>query len=503
MERFEPGQAPDIELELANSAEESGLASQAARGVGILVGRTVILQVLTAGVTIALARLLSPADYGLFAIAMAIQLVGQRLTELGLPAALIRLREDPSDDLQRAVVTLMLAISGTLASVGTAIAFILLPLFDSSDRLLEVIAVALLATPFYALRSRPTIVMERRLDFGRVALVETVDTLTFNAFALTAAVAGLGAFSLAGAVPAGALASALVAMRIERYPKGLTRNLAPIRSLLRFSVGTSVFQGIGLARELGFVAIIASFGGAALAGYYSMAKRLFSFPIALNSAVFRVSLPTLSRGSGEEQRRRAARMATSSAIVTALALALVAGSAYSLTSVVLGDRWLPTVDILLIGSIAMFLGSSVIATVLSLSLAQADSRVPVIGAIAETVVLFACILLIQPVGPESVGIALLVGTAAQTALLLYLQKPFGRATLLELGTTLAIGVVAASATLALPLSEDLFGLCLGLVITTALWTALSLLFNRRPLAELARAVRPLLDRLRTRRPSAA
>lgn len=503
MDRFEPGQTPDLELELADSADDAGLASEAARGVSILVGRTVILQVLTAGVTIALARLLSPADYGLFALALAIQLVGQRLTELGLPSALIRLPEEPPQELQRAVVTLMLIISGLLAGTGILVSFVILPQLGADTHLLEVIAIALLATPFYALRSRPTINMERHLDFGRVALVETADTLVFNFFALAAAIAGLGAFSLAGAVPAGAIVSLLVAMRIQAYPKGLTRDLSPIRPLLRFSLGTSVFQGVGLARELGFVSIVAALGGTALAGYYSMAKRLFSFPIALNSAVFRVSLPTLSRGSDEEQARRAARMATSSGIVTALALALVAGAAYPLTSVVLGERWLPTVDILLPGSIAMFLVSSVVATILSLSLAQSNSRVPVIGSLVETGGLFACVLLIRPIDPTIVGIALAVGAVAQTGALLYLKRPFDRHTLIDLGTTLAIGVAAATITLALPLGQDMIGLVLSLAATAASWTILSLLFNRRPLSELAGTVRPLLSRLRSLRPSAA
>ncbi len=503
MDRFEPAQTPDIEQELADSADEAGLASEAARGVGILVGRTLVLQALTAGVTIALARLLSPADYGLFAIALAVQLVGQRLTELGLPAALIRLPEEPSPQMQRAVVTLMLLVSGLLAGGIALVAFVVLPALDAQDRLVDVIAVALLATPLYALRARPTIGMERQLNFGRVALVETADTLVFNAFALVAAIAGLGAFSLAGAVPAGALISLLVAMRIQTYPTGLTRDLSPIRPLLRFGVGTSVFQGVGLARELGFVSLLAVLGGTALAGYYSMAKRLFSFPIALNSAVFRVSLPTLSRGSAAEQARRAARMATSSAIVTALALALVAGAAYPLTAVVLGDTWMPTVDILLPGSIAMFLVSSVVATILSLSLAQENSRVPVIGSLVETGALFACLLLIRPVDTTSVGIALAVGAVAQTVVLLYLKRPFDNRTLAQLGAILAIGVAAAGIALSLPLSEDALGLALGLAVTGVSWTILSLIFTRGPLAEIGGAIRPLLARLRPSRPSPA
>ena len=49
----------------------------AVQGVSLVIARHVLVLALTAGATIALARILSPADYGAFAVAFAIQVLGK------------------------------------------------------------------------------------------------------------------------------------------------------------------------------------------------------------------------------------------------------------------------------------------------------------------------------------------------------------------------------------------------------------------------------------------
>ena len=203
---------PQIErFEAAAPPDGAALGQSAARGVSLLVGRTLGFQLLTAGVTVVLARLLSPADYGLFAIALSVQLVGQNIAELGLPAALVRMQETPSAELQRATIGFLLAVTSTIVLMALLLTFTILPALDASSRVLQVIATTLVALPIYAARAVPMAMFDRELRFGRVAAVEAADTVGFNLFALGAALAGLGVFSLAGAVPIGAVLGAGVA----------------------------------------------------------------------------------------------------------------------------------------------------------------------------------------------------------------------------------------------------------------------------------------------------
>ncbi len=484
----------DSERFEAAQPAEPALGVVAARGVGVLVGRTLGLQLLTAGVTILLARILTPADYGLFAIALAVQMVGQRAAELGLPAALVRLDQDPSPQLQSAVGGLMLIFATALSGLAMLAAFALLPALGGSSETLQVIAVATLAMPLYAARAMPMVLMERRLAFGRVALVETAETLAFNGFALVAAVAGLGAFSLSGAVPAGALAGVVAAWSIQPFARRPRIELEPVRPLLGFGVRIGVLQGIYLVRELGFVSILAAVGGAPMAGYYAMAKRLFSFPIALASAVARVSFPALS-GEAELRPRRTGEIAVFTAIAAGLPLALVAGAAQPLIAVVLGDEWMPTADVVLIGSLGMMLTASACATMIGSFMADGRAGFPLASAITESTVLLAmAALLTVPLGTSGIGLALTVSTLVGTIALAIGAHPLIRRSLVTVGKASAIAALATLAAQLLNFGEDVTGLLLSLATVTVVWLPLELLFSRSDMTRILGIVRPLLSR---------
>lgn len=461
----------------------------------MLVGRTLGLQLLTAGVTVALARILTPADYGLFALALAVQLVGQRAAELGLPAALVRQAEPPTHRQQAAVAGLMLAIAVLLSGLLFVLAYILAPALGSSSPALQTIAVSSAAMPFYAGRAMPMVLMERELKFGRVALVETADTLAFNGFALGAALAGLGAFSLAGAVPAGGLAGMTAAWVAQPFFRRPTLDLEPIRGLLSFGLKISLIQGINLARELAFVGILAALGGTAVAGFYAMAKRLFSFPIALTSAVFRVSFPTLSR-EPDLRPARAAKMATYTAIGAGLPLALIAGAASPLIGVLLGQEWLPAADIVLVGSLGMMLTASANATMLSYALAEGTTRAAMLATVIEALLICGlAALLTVPLSESGVGLAMTLSTLAATAVLAIGTHRLVRRSLLNVAKTTLIATAAAGAGQLLGVSDDLGGLAASLAVVASVWLILEVLFSRSDLTNVIRLVRPLLRRV--------
>lgn len=462
----------------------------AARGVSILVGRTLGLQLLTAVVTVALARLLSPADYGLFAVAATVQGVAQAATDLGMTASLIRQHDDPTPRQQTAVRSFLVLAGAAFSAVAVAVAFAVLPALGVDSEAIKVTAVAAVAVPIYAVRAVPMVLLERGLKFGRVAVVETGETLAFNAFALFAAIAGLGAYSLAGAIPAAALVGAITVGVLQSSAGGFALDLDQIRRLAGFGARVSLFRVLALSRELGFVTLIAAIGGASLAGFYAMAGRLFSFPTALASALQRVAFPVLSR-SRRKRPPRAARAATLSAMLAGLPLALVAGASHTLVTVVLGDRWLPTVDIVLIASAGMLLSSSAGAAMVSLAFAEGRPGAPIASVLGSAAAIaLASSLALTAIGSAWVGIAMLASALAATAILAAgADRPMQRA-LGPIGRGLAIGILAAAAGYLLPVADDLAGLAARLAVTAAIWLALQALLAREELrgaAGLARA----------------
>lgn len=475
--------------------DEEALGTVAARGVGILVLRTVGLQLLTAGVTIALARILTPGDYGIFAIASAAQLLGLRLAEMGIAAALLRRPQEPSEAEQKATLTLFLSVGLVICAIAFVLAFAVLPWSGLEEEGAKAVAICLLAIPIYACRSVPLMLMERQLRFGRVALVETGETLAFNAFALTAAVAGLGAYSLAAAVPVAAIAGTAAAWSMQPFARGLTRHLAPVRPLIRFGLGLTTLQLVNLGGSLVFVSVLTAAGGASLAGFYALAQRLFAFPTALTSALLRVSFPALSRGEAAERARRAGRAAILGTVVVGLPLALVAGAADPLIEVLFGERWLPVADLVILGSIGMMLITAAVVPMTSLSLAQGRPALPVGAAAAQFLLLVGGAALVGGLGSAEVGALLAAGAAVNVVVLAAGTDAAVRRALRWVLLGLVLSAVAAGAGRLIG-GSDVAALVASAAVTGIVWLALTLVFMRGPAAEIWGLARPYMRRLR-------
>lgn len=459
----------------------------------MLVGRTLGFQLLTAGVTIVLARLLTPADYGLFAIALSVQLVGQNVAELGLPAALVRLPETPSIALQASTIGFLLIVTSAIVIAVFVATFLVVPVFDASGDVLRVVSITLLALPIYAARAVPLAMLDRKMSFGRVAAVEAADTIGFNLFALGAALAGLGVFSLAGAVPAGAMLGAGVAWFTPGAARLPRFELSRVKPLIGFGSRVSVLGMLYLGRDLGYVAIIGAIGGAPMAGFYGMAKRLFSFPTALSAAVARVMLPALSQ-SGEQRPARTAGMLGQVAIVCGLPLALIAGAIQPFISVVLGPEWLPTTDIVLFGSLSMMLVASVSVPINSYFLAEGKPNAPVFAVSAELAVGFLLVAaLVSNFNEAGVGIAMSVGTVVSVAILLASTQPLVRGGVGKVARITAITFLAAAAGQLIPAPYDAVGMLAALCVSGIVWLALAAVLVRDETARIVgmiRAMRP-------------
>lgn len=460
----------------------------------LLVGRTLGFQLLTAGVTIVLARLLTPADYGLFAIALSVQLVGQNVAELGLPAALVRMPEPPPAELQAATIGFLLSVTLPASLALMIVAFALLPALGIYSDTVRVIAITLVAVPIYAARAVPMAMMDREMRFGRVAAVEAADTIGFNLFALAAALAGIGVFSLAGAVPVGAALGALVAWSSQSAARVPRFDLARVRPLIGFGSRVSALGVLYLGRDLGYVTVIGAIGGAPMAGFYGMAKRLFSFPTALAAAVARVMLPTLSQ-SGEERPARTGRMLGQIALICGLPLALVAGAIQPFIEVVLGSEWLPTSEIVLYGSLAMLLGASVASPINSFCLAEGEPNRPVAAIAAELVVGFLLVLvLIGGLDEVGIGIAMSAGALLATAILLGPTPPAVKVGAWKVARVAAISFLAAAAAQLLDLDKDIAGLVIAVCVSGAAWIVLALAFLRSDVLRAIGVARTLLPR---------
>jgi O-antigen/teichoic acid export membrane protein len=360
--------------------------------------------------TLVLARLLSPEDFGVVALALAIVAVAQVAQESGLGAALIVHR----GDLRRAAATVSL-FSPLVACGLYAVCFAAAPLaakFFDEPQLTSVVRVLSLVLVLRGLAIMPLALLEREMRFGPITALEVTAGFAQAGGAIALAFAGAGLWSLvAGQLAFGAVTALLAWSFSPLRPSPLEARRATFRKLARYGrhVGIANLINYGNANAQGIV--VGRVLGASPLGYYTIASRLASRPVSvigniLGRGVFAALVrvfddPARFRQIWLENLQRLALLSSPAAI----GLALVAEP---FVLALLGEDWRPVIYPLEILAL-----SSVIRTFTATSgeVFQALHR-PNLRVRAET----AFLLLIVPsllVGAEWRGI-----TGAATAVLL-------------------------------------------------------------------------------------
>lgn len=157
-------------------------------------GTQIAGQLLTWVSTFVVIRLLSPSDYGLFAMTQVVLVLLNMLNGYGLASALIQ-RRDAGLQAQRQLFGMLILLNLVLAAAQ----FLCAPLAAAYYRqpivadLLRVQALLYIATPFIAL---PYALLAREMDFKKQAKVNFVSGLAGAIAALAGAYGGLGVWTL-------------------------------------------------------------------------------------------------------------------------------------------------------------------------------------------------------------------------------------------------------------------------------------------------------------------
>ncbi len=463
--------------------DSNQVVTAAVRGSALFLTRSFALQFVGLGATIGIARLVTPAEFGAFAIALAVLQAGLFVTNLGFPAAMIRKEEHPTLAEQRAIVGLTLVIGTALALLAAGVAFVAFPAFGGESEVAELVAIAAIALPLFAARLNSMVIMNRDLRFDRVVIVQAVTQLSFYGLALAGAASGAGAFGLAAAVPLSALVSLVLASALQPWQWGVTLEVRAIRSLAGFGLRVSIFRLAAALYELGVVTIFAAVGSQALAGFYGLSRRILTPAYTVVQALQGVGFPALSRSDHAARGFQVAQAIRVAIVGVGLVLAVMVGAAEPLIAILFGERWLPAAEIATLTFAGLLLFASVGTPLVSLALANGDARSPLLATVAQAAVTFSVAgFLIR--GPDLVaaGLAMGLGLAA-FAILLFLATapPEVRSLRGVVLRALIIATLAVGAARLLQTGSEVVELIITLAASGGVWLALTVLLMRSEL----------------------
>ncbi|MGB7373068.1 lipopolysaccharide biosynthesis protein [Pontixanthobacter sp.] len=157
-------------------------------------GTQILAQFISWGSTLAVIRILDPADYGLFAMTQVVLVLLSFFNGYGLASSIIQSEQVNPRELRQAFGALL------ILNVGIAVLqFLLAPVAAEYygqpiiAELLQVQALIFLATPFIVL---PEALMARNLEFKKTALINLLSAVIGAITALTCALNGLGVWTL-------------------------------------------------------------------------------------------------------------------------------------------------------------------------------------------------------------------------------------------------------------------------------------------------------------------
>ncbi len=291
-------------------------------------------------VAIAVARLLTPAEYGLAGMALAFTGLAVPFTDVGLGVALVQRDEISEED--RCTAFWMSVAAGLLLTTLGILCAPLLADFYGEPRVAPLFAAVSVSFILIALQSTQASLLQREMNFKALEMRLIGATVFGGAVGLVAAALGAGAWALVIQQLGMSLVSTLLLWRSASWRPKLLFSRRSLRSLGGFGAHVWGSRLIGFAGGNADNIIVGRMLGASALGLYSVAFNLITLPIVrLVVPVQDTLFPVFSRLQNDRQRLAGLWLRANTLIIAIIAPAIlgVALTANDLVDVVLGSRW--------------------------------------------------------------------------------------------------------------------------------------------------------------------
>ena len=188
------------------------------RGVSLMVMRTLILYPIGLVGEICLARLLTPEDFGVYALASFVTVTLAGVLEVGLAASLIQRKAEPRDEEYQVLFSLQILGITALVLFVFFLAPYLFPLLDLDAGIRWKLLVLLFCPWISSFATMSSVKLERELRYDVFAKIDILRGLTYVATAVPLAYLGCKSWSFIGAITLSTIVKAWVAFREAPWP---------------------------------------------------------------------------------------------------------------------------------------------------------------------------------------------------------------------------------------------------------------------------------------------
>ena len=242
-----------------------------------------------------LTLLLGAREVGLFAIvAESIAILGY-FSDIGLASALIQRKEKIEDkDLQTTFTIQQILVFLGLLIIALIYPRIAVPRHYGSKEFWILLSLCF-SFLCASLKTIPSVLLERKLDFKTLSLIDMVENMLFYTIAVIFAFAGFGAFSYAIATFVKSIVGLILMYRFQSWPIGISFSWDSLKKLLQFGIPFQLNSFIALAKDRLSNLLVAGILGREAFGLLSWAQKGSRIPLSFMDAIMKITFPTFSR----------------------------------------------------------------------------------------------------------------------------------------------------------------------------------------------------------------
>lgn len=303
-------------------------------------------QLVAFAISIILARLLVPEEFGVVGIALVFVALSEVFADVGFTEGLIQ-KQNVSNIVYSSVFYINIFLSLLLAGITYALAPIIGDFYNSDEitRVLQSLALIPIISSFGRVH---VAILIKRIDFKSLSIREIWATLIGGLAGIIAAVKGLGVYSLVWQQLITSLVGTLLLWWRTNWRPSLVIGIKEVKPIFVFSgfifldrVVQQVFLRVGTL----FIGKVFSLS---VLGYYSRADSLKGFVNKYGSSgVGRISFPIFSHLQDDRKKLHSVffKVISGALVLTVILSGSLFFLAECLIMLLLGEKWLPSVEL--------------------------------------------------------------------------------------------------------------------------------------------------------------
>lgn len=272
------------------------LGNRAAKSIVALVSRTFLLNIISFIGSIALTIFLTPTEFGVYIITSTIVDIMTYFSDVGLAGALIQKKGKLEANEIETTFTIQQLLIISLILIGFVF-YKPISAFYKLDNVAINLYFALLISFFISsLKTIPSVLSERKLQFEKVVIPQIVETLFFNVILVYLAWKGFGVTSYIWAVSVRAIVGTITIYLLVPWRPKLNFHFQSVKNLLKFGIPYQGNSLLAVFKDKISLLILGKIIGLNGMGMLGWAEKWANLPLRyVLDATVKVAFPLFSR----------------------------------------------------------------------------------------------------------------------------------------------------------------------------------------------------------------